>query len=901
MRAVFTMARRAVALLFVLSSAVAAGASTYTVTAAGNTFTIRRSDTSAQETVYCRTVSHTAVAGIHFTARAETLTFGRGEATKTILVTEASIANVPLQSRYQTGTSRQYRLEVFDYEGCVLADAVRTITYSANYSFNNARVSQNVSNLVYFAATSTSTNFVEAYSTGVPSSKFRDVAYAASSNWIEVTEQGYQQRVYTLSTDSLFLGLGVPREYFLQSGAMMHATVCFRARDVDDGYRYIQISSGEQAYDGNDPGATVGTPRNSYYKACFQLDRDASTSVGTILRGNGALCFFPHQYDNKSRSQEASGALPQGHSEFAYHRNYMDAQKFKMTNLRSPDAGALVLSPAMGNLFIRFSSTAPAGSASWQFKDLFVRLALVDQTPPTLGRVVVTQGRNVKFSKVTITLVFSEIMEEAAGTVLKTSWGDFVAQPSTGSRANAVSFVGYISADPGTPLSFVDVQGPLADLAGNAFLHASSEAQSVWATMESNLVESSQVTPPVQDNVVQISTEWDLYKYADMVARQPKLSARLMRDIDMNHSASLPLPAMGSIHGFAGTFDGNGHVIRNLQSIVPVCGHMGLFGLVAPNGVVKNVGVVGADIAEPAECTFGGISGRNYGLVEGCWFTGAYCAGRTLTSGVHGGIVGENAVRGTVRNCVSVNAAANALRGAVGANDGTVENVEFLELGTFASGRVCYILNGGVTDGTQAWYQRIGSDAVPTNAGPTVYYRNGSYVNSLGSLGSSPSVAPAFLAGAAPSVRTSYESWANRYGAAAAGANEAAFLLNADPASQVPDNASLLKVVDFRPTSAGFHLELASDVAPLTQNESQSGTSAVCNGFLTVYAATSPSAPRDSWTALSVPAVDAGNGRIAVDIDLSDFPAGQSADGTPAPTFFIPALTVAPSPSSREN
>ncbi len=44
----------------------------------------------------------------------------------------------------------------------------------------------------------------------------------------------------------------------------------------------------------------------------------------------------------------------------------------------------------------------------------------------------------------------------------------------------------------------------------------------------------------------------------------------------------------------------------------------------------------------------------------------------------------------------------------------------------FTSGEVCYLLNKGVTDGTQVWYQTIGTDDKPLFEGKTVVYNAGS-------------------------------------------------------------------------------------------------------------------------------------------------------------------------------
>lgn len=91
------------------------------------TFTITRTgNTTVTEMVYYRTVSLSAIAGQHFTAKTGTLTFAPDEADKEIAVTE----NTPGTAAYlyQNGTSRKYRFEVLDQGGFRLAYTDRTIT-----------------------------------------------------------------------------------------------------------------------------------------------------------------------------------------------------------------------------------------------------------------------------------------------------------------------------------------------------------------------------------------------------------------------------------------------------------------------------------------------------------------------------------------------------------------------------------------------------------------------------------------------------------------------------------------------------------------------------------------------------------------------------------------------------
>lgn len=136
--------------------------------------------------------------------------------------------------------------------------------------------------------------------------------------------------------------------------------------------------------------------------------------------------------------------------------------------------------------------------------------------------------------------------------------------------------------------------------------------------------------------------------------------------------------------------------------------------------------------------TVGGLVGVNAasGLLEYSYFHALF-GDVTNTDITRGSVCGSNA--GTVRRCVGVQYDVNYFPGAVGTNAGTVENVSFTSAGNaFSGGEVCYVLNGGVTDGSQPWYQSLDritygyKDDLPVFSGPTVYFHGSEgYVNSF--------------------------------------------------------------------------------------------------------------------------------------------------------------------------
>ena len=116
---------------------------------------------------------------------------------------------------------------------------------------------------------------------------------------------------------------------------------------------------------------------------------------------------------------------------------------------------------------------------------------------------------------------------------------------------------------------------------------------------------------------------------------------------------------------FDGTFDGNGHAIKNLtKEVVPGDGNnlnlLALFGSVGENGVIKNLDMV--DVSLTGVASVAPIAAFNQGTISGCRLIGGKLVSDELhdekypsvfvesTGGV-GGICGINT--GTVENCSS--------------------------------------------------------------------------------------------------------------------------------------------------------------------------------------------------------------------------------------------------------
>lgn len=137
----------------------------------------------------------------------------------------------------------------------------------------------------------------------------------------------------------------------------------------------------------------------------------------------------------------------------------------------------------------------------------------------------------------------------------------------------------------------------------------------------------------------------------------------LQADISLSDTEFRPIPTFG------GTFEGNGHTISGLRlsgSMTPA----GLFAVLQPTAVVRELNVSGTVDPSGAAIMAGGIAGENHGTIENCTFSGNVSGIASV-----GGIAGVNALTGTIKNCETEGAVfgENMTGGIVGYNLGVVE------------------------------------------------------------------------------------------------------------------------------------------------------------------------------------------------------------------------------------
>ena len=764
---------------------------TFSVTSQDNVFTITRSSGEGAVRVYYRTCSITAVSTVHFEHAEGALDFEDGETEKTVTVTERAPEDIPVLFRYQSGNFREYRFEVLDgLTFSLLAYTVRRIGYGSTYRFTNANVLTEVPELVWYYRR----NKIES---SLSSGQYRDVTAQGMEDPVQVKDEGYGQNCWSIPTAAATSRSGMGSGAYLSAiGDDLYATVFFPMWEVNDGYQYIQILADETDFDGTDPDGNVNQPQKSVYKACWELCKGSYV----IRDDDDYNMVFPHLTDAVNEAAEViergyqSGSGEDVPMSFPYPDTYLYKQMFRIPDLRASASNALVLDPATENLIVRFNARG-SGEDTWVFRDLTGRFAVADAKAPAandilIARLPVGYRTHDLFS---VTVTFSEIVHPQ-NAVLRTTWGDLKAEPTNGSDANVLTFTGRISAAAGTGLRILGYTGTIRDMNG----YDCAQFTKTMNTTTYQLKEPMTISYTA-GGAMRIANAYDMLYYADMLETRPNLSAQLECDVRMVCSELVPFQSMaGTQAGFAGTFDGQDHTIRQLRVLTPSGGYTALFAKTETGAVIRNLkieaeftpevgsfapvvgynrgtvekcaayfefpdvfestghtatddtcvgGVVALNAGTIRLCSadgllrvrwpkgaFGGIAGKNTGTMESSYFTGTLRVYPGASS-VAGGVCGVNS--GAVRNCCDAITDSNA-HAAIRSNTGTTENVQHLSDTAAASGEVCWVLNGGVTDGSQVWYQNIDNGQTPdprpgfvNNRENTVYYSQNTYTNTL--------------------------------------------------------------------------------------------------------------------------------------------------------------------------
>ncbi|MBQ8467549.1 MAG: FIVAR domain-containing protein [Prevotella sp.] len=282
------------------------------------------------------------------------------------------------------------------------------------------------------------------------------------------------------------------------------------------------------------------------------------------------------------------------------------------------------------------------------------------------------------------------------------------------------------------------------------------------------------------DGVYQIGSAQDFKEFAAVVnsdGRQHKLNAVVTQDFTLDELVMVGAPS----NAYSGTFDGQGHTvtidftmetggqdgecglfrringatIKNLKvaGSITTKGQLagGVVSGIWQTAVVENcVSTVTITDTQSGDGTHGGIvarvsdkGGANAIIIRNCAFLGTIeASGRTGSGGILGWPDNAGGGQVVIENCLmagTLNLATGQDNDVIVRNSATVTNCYYVALQgmnnsknatlataeQLASGELCFLLNGSQS-ATPAWFQTIGTDAMPLPMGTAVVYANGS-------------------------------------------------------------------------------------------------------------------------------------------------------------------------------
>lgn len=288
-----------------------------------------------------------------------------------------------------------------------------------------------------------------------------------------------------------------------------------------------------------------------------------------------------------------------------------------------------------------------------------------------VGKIIVTDknvDQDVALTALTAYQVKFNVAPEGAAVTLTHPVGGTITADENGAY---IVYAGETYAYTVAKAEYITVSG--------SFTAAKNDTIKVTLTYAGEGWDGTAKTAPTQDKngVYQIGTAAELAWFADAVQNgQTAISAKLTANINLNGKT---WTAFGKYDyklegksGFAGTLDGDRHIVSGLKSTE------GLVSCLSSAGTVKNLTVIGT---VSGSSHVGGIAATSYGAVENCLFDGTVTTSSGSASA--GGIVGRAQKGNRIVNCVNTGDIKNTcayynstlnIGGIMGYTYGTVEN-----------------------------------------------------------------------------------------------------------------------------------------------------------------------------------------------------------------------------------
>lgn len=380
-----------------------------------NTFTITRTGgTDMEQKVFFRTLNGSAIGGTHFTHQENSVLFAHGQQSATITITEKG-ANAAYQNNAATAytlTSREYFVEIYD----VIGGAALGSTTKAKRTMSN--------NASYIVSESDMKNY-------------KKVANVQKSNGgqsgLEVFENsggGYNSTIYTgLSSNALNTTEYGNLSSYISATANGMKVQLRNFKGTDDGwrmYRYVlfNTSSGNAAFSANKNGNIPNIPSGTKAVVVYGINTDTNNtdSYSVSLPAAKGQVLSASGTSRTVTVSEAAFASGQPSTEYVLYG----------------------LNETIGISVGAYNSAA--SNSSWWFNSADLYTAPYDVSGPDYMGMAPMSNTSYKLgSKVTIALVFDEIIKSADGVTVLTNLSDNAFTLAGGVGTNVLYFEGTVT------------------------------------------------------------------------------------------------------------------------------------------------------------------------------------------------------------------------------------------------------------------------------------------------------------------------------------------------------------------------------------------------------------------------------------------------------------------------
>ena len=398
---------------------------TFQVTNSGsNTFTISRTGgTDGEQTVYYRTVNGSAVGGTHFTHKADSVTFAKGETSKSVTVTElgANKAYLSSTATAYTNAARTYQLEIYRVSGGAAIDgnkakATRTMTVDTA-----KKVDRNIYNAFITIAE---------YSSEMTRGDYD----SDKLGWTKNAKGSAAARTVPVEIKS------VDSDYWRNTASAFKYYMSLDIKEVESGYQHIQVASGNSM-------DLSFYPKTGAY-------RDSSTN-DVISNLNNYTAVYAMTLEHGGNSKDTS------YKSYSFPSQAATTARTPTTEFIKEGKGdkkALLFPVDTKNITVGYGGSG-SGSDKWMEKQEQHKIRLVDACEPQLVAIApMAGGKYLQGDSVTVSLIFDEIVDSvnsakknlSSSSTIDTNWGTF--KYAGGADTNVLYFTGTVPANAGSSI-----------------------------------------------------------------------------------------------------------------------------------------------------------------------------------------------------------------------------------------------------------------------------------------------------------------------------------------------------------------------------------------------------------------------------------------------------------------